>query len=166
MKSISKGLFKVVCNNPDGSIAWEESFSNGTTDQGRTLGLNNIFTGSTQSPSWFIGLISATSFSALSTLDTAATHSGWIEATEYNETTRRQWNPGAPVSSAGTTTMTSSAALVFTASASVSIKGAFIATASAKNSTSGVLWATGTFVSDQNLITGQTISITYQTSLT
>lgn len=166
MKSISKGLFKAVCKNPDGSIAWEESFSNGTTDQGRTLGLNNIFTGSTQSPSWFIGLISATSFSALSTLDTAATHSGWIESTDYTEATRRQWNPGAPVSSAGTTTMTSSAAIVFTASTSVSIKGAFLASASAKSSTAGVLWATGTFVSDQNLITGQTISITYQTSLT
>lgn len=166
MKSISQGLFKAVCTNPDGSVAWEESFSNGTTDQGRALGLTNIFTAGAQSASWFIGLISTTSFSALSTLDTAAVHSGWVESVAYAEATRRQWNPASPISSAGTTTMTSSSSIVFTANASVSIKGAFLSSASAKSSTAGVLWATGVFVSDQNLITGQTISITYQTSLT
>lgn len=166
MNSISKGVFKMVCKNPDGSVAWEEEFSNGTTDQGRTLALDNVFRSGTQNANWYIGLISASSFSALSTLDTAASHSGWIEATDYNESTRRQWTPGTSVSSAGTTTMTSSSSIVFTASTSVSIKGAFLSTASAKSSTSGYLWATGVFVSDQNLITGQTISITYQTSLT
>jgi hypothetical protein len=35
-----------------------------------------------------------------------------------------------------------------------------------KSGTSGVLWATGVFIADQPLNLGQTLSITYQTSLT
>lgn len=166
MNSNSQGMFKIVCKNLDGSIAWEENFSNGTTDQGRTLALNNVFRSIAASATWYIGLISSTSFSALSALDTAAVHSGWSELSDYTEATRRQWNPDAPVSSSGITTLTISAPLIFTASTSITIKGAFLSSIATKNSTAGVLWATGVFSSDQALIVGQTVSITYQTSLT
>lgn len=166
MKANTQGMFNIVCKNPDGSVAWEESFSNGTTDQGRAFALNNVFRNVAASATWFVGLISATSYTALSPLDTAATHTGWVELADYTEATRRQWDPSAPVSSSGITTLTVASPLVFTASGSVTVKGAFLASASAKNSTAGVLWATGVFASDQVLIVGQTVSITYQTSLT
>lgn len=162
---ITKGLFKAVCKNPDGSVAWEQEFSNGTTDEGRSYMLESAFSTGSQNGLWYIGLISTSSFGSLSTLDTAASHSGWVENTSYTEATRRQWSPDTPTSSAGATTLTSSTPAVFTASASTSVKGAFLTSASAKSATTGTLWATGVFVSDQALITGQTLSITYQTSL-
>ena len=162
----SKGVFKAVCKNQDGSIAWEQSFSNGTTDEGRTYMQEAAFKSGSQESLWYIGLISTSSFTALSTLDTAATHSGWVENDSYSETTRRQWDVGTPVSSAGTTTVTSGSPAVFTASGSTSIKGAFLISSATKSGTTGVLWATGTFIADQPLNLGQTLSITYQTSLT
>lgn len=164
--SKAKGVFNVVCKNADGSIAWSSQFQNGTTDEGRTYMHDAAFRAGTQDTIWYIGLISSSSYSALSTLDTSASHSGWVENTAYSESTRRQWDAGSPISSAGTTTITSGTPAVFTASASTSVKGAFLSSASAKNATTGVLWATGVFISDQSLNVGQTLSITYQTSLT
>lgn len=164
--SKAKGVFVAVCRNPDGSVAWSSTFSNGTTDEGRTYMQEAAFKAGSQEALWYIGLISSSSFTALSTLDTAASHSGWIENTDYSETTRRQWDVGAPVSSAGTTTVTSGSPAVFTASQSTSVKGAFLASSATKSGTSGVLWATGVFIAVQPLNLGQTLSITYQTSLT
>ena len=51
--------------------------------------VNDVYyNGGSQTTLWYVGLITATSFTGISANDTAASHSGWSEYVDYAETTR------------------------------------------------------------------------------
>lgn len=110
------------------------------TSEGLDLALN-VLLGATTKPSFYVGFVSATSFTGFSSSDTMSSHTGWTEYTDYAESTRQQVNFGA--SSSGEITNPVSADI--TPNAATDLAGFFITTNSAKSGTTGVLFATAFF---------------------
>jgi hypothetical protein len=156
-----QGAYKLVCLNPDGSVAWEESFPNGQTTAGLTHALATELGGGTQITTWFVGLISATGFTGLNVADTTSSHTGWQEVTSYNEATRPQWSPGAAAGGA----ITGPTANGFTLNASGTALGAFLCSSSTKGGSSGVLWAHGEFSQPRQYVPGQVLQGAYTCQL-
>lgn len=158
------GHFQVQCLRPDGTVRWEHGFPNGVVNEGLDRILNTMFDGTTQigAGAWYLGLIDASGFTALAAGDTYASHSGWSEATQYDEATRGAWNPAASTAQSSSNTTT----VDFTMNATKTIYGIFLASVSTKgDSTSGannVLWATGQFPGgSQAVVSGDVLKITY-----
>lgn len=157
------GWFDVCCENPDGSLAWEDHFPNMATTAGLNHILNTEFVSGTQVTTWYVGLISNVSFSSLSAGDTMASHGGWLEGTSYSETVRQTWSPG----SASGGSVSNSTTMNFTTNASgVALYGVFVVTDNTKGGTVGTLWATGAFSQVQSPTNGQVIKVTYTVTLT
>lgn len=152
------GWFDVECVNPDGSIAWRESFPNGMTTAGMTDRLNVAFAAGAQHAAWYLGLIDNAGFSALATGDTMASHAGWSESVAYAGATRPQWTPLAVAAAS----VVNSAAVSFTMNGTATIKGAFLASDSTLSGVAGVLWAHGVFGSTQAVVNGQVLTVTYR----
>lgn len=156
------GKFYLECYNPDGSLAWKEEFPNGTT----TAGLNSIesvyFAAGSQITTWYLGLIDNAGFSSLNASDTMGSHGGWAESTAYSESVRQTWSPGA--ASGGV--ITNGTAASFTMNATATIKGAFLTSSNTKGGTTGTLWATGAFDSNQAVVSGQVLKVTYTCTAT
>lgn len=156
------GEFLFEAYDRHGNLKWSERFANGAT----TAGLNDLltvgFNSGTQKTSWFMGLISNASFSALAAGDTLASHAGWLELTDYTSATRPQWTPGTAASGSIVNTTT----VDFTINATVSINGAFLASNSTKGGTTGILYATGSFLNPQSLVNTDVLKVTYTITLT
>ncbi len=124
-------------------------------------GLNDILgvylANSTQRPNWYFMLVDNAGFTAFSTADTMASHTGWTESVAYSEATRQAWTPGTVAGQS----VTNPVQATFTMNASVSIKGAGITSVNTKSATTGMLWATGGFAAVQSLVSTQELKITY-----
>jgi hypothetical protein len=156
-----RGLFVMTALDRRGNIKWQEKFPNGVTVAGLNDLLSVAFASGTQKPNWYGGLINGSGFSSLSSGDTAASHSGWTEATRYSQSTRPAWTPGTPSGGA----LAGTAALTFSINASSSIQGGFLISNSTKGGTSGILYATGSFSSGaRSLSNGDTLSVAYSVS--
>src|SRR5258708_3368331 len=68
---------------------------NDVTDEGVNLLWNIMFHSTSQITTWYLGLISNASFSALSNGDVMASHAGWLEFTGYTSANRLAWGNGA-----------------------------------------------------------------------
>src|SRR6185369_10967818 len=95
---------KLVCHNPirmehmrKGKVIGVYDCLNDITNEGKNLIFDVMFNNTTQiaNNSWFIGLISLSSFSALAAGDTMSSHGGWTEFTSYSQSTRVAWGSGA-----------------------------------------------------------------------
>lgn len=136
-----------------------------------TVGINDIFNcyfgGGNQTSDWYVGLISAASFSAVASTDTMASHSGWVKYTTITASTWAAWGPG----SASAGSITNGTAVSYTISGSGSegtVEGVFIvgntsgdSTANALADTAGILWATALFATPVSVNGGDTLKITY-----
>lgn len=160
------GEFTAVCQKADGDIRWAEiGRRNGVTNNGFNIMLNSMFLNGSQTlyPSWYIGLISNTGYSALNAGDTMASHTGWTEDyTHYTATNRPQWSPGAAASKSITNTTSVNFAMN---TDNTIIVGIFVNSDNTLNGTTGQLWATGSFSANQTLYNGDTLKITYTVSL-
>lgn len=152
-----KGKFNVVCRNPDGSLAWEAEVPNAWTTVGRNSLLNVYFGAATQITTWYIGLVDNSGFSAFAAADTSASHAGWTESTDYDESVRQTFSPAA--ASAGS--IVNSSPPIITCTTGSTIKGFFLISVATKGGTTGVLACTGALPSNQTLTSGQTLSLQY-----
>lgn len=160
--ALCRGRFKVEAFDRHGNLKWVQEIPNGNTTVGLTYLLNAGLHGSSQSTTWYLGLIDNVSFSALSAADTAASHAGWIELTDYDEATRVTWVENAASGGAITNTTTSD----FTINDTVDIKGIFLIDDSTKGGTTGTLYATANFSVLQSLVTTDVLKVTYTSTLT
>ena len=117
-----------------------------------------------------MGLISSTSYTAVSAGDTMASHAGWLEAGGANAPTYSGNRKTAVWSAASAGAKALSAALSFAITSSGTVKGAFIVFGSGavntKDNTSGTLWSAGTFATgDKSVVNGDTLNVNYSTSL-
>ena len=164
---------KIEFNNPiklelfdaQGNLKWSDEICNGIVDEGIEYILEVAFNGGAQDTSHYIGLIDNASYTTgLAAADTHASHSGWIENTDYDEATRELWNPDTTASRA----VTNSTPVEFTMNASVTIKGIFVSSVSTKGSVSGAagdyIWATALFSSDAVVVSTDVLKVTYTVS--
>lgn len=152
-----KGEWYIVSRDAEGFMQWTARIDNAVVTAGLTDVLSTAFAAGTQR-SWYFGLISNASFTAVSSDDTMGSHAGWTEVTAYTAATRQQWT-SLSVSSGVAYNPT---AVVLTFNAACDIKGMFLASDSTKGGTSGILWSAGTFTSARHKLSGETISLVYR----
>jgi len=154
-----RGKFHVVHKDSEGNIKDIYDLPNGITNEGKDALLDIMFHADTQIDPWYIGLINNSGFTALAAADTHASHGGWTEFTDFDESFRGEWTEGA----ASSQSMTNASSVDFSINVdSSAINGIFIADLLTKGSTaSGTLWSTGSFATAVAADDGDTLSITY-----
>lgn len=156
-----KGIYTAVCSDADGNVLWTQEFPNLVVTAGKNHALDTEMAGSSYTATWYMGLISSASYSAIAAADTMASHAGWTEGTGYSQGARptTAWN----AASAGSKAL--SAALTFTMNATDTIKGCFLASVSTKGGTTGTLFSAGLFTGgDQPVVSGNSLAVSYQVS--
>jgi len=165
------GTFHAVCYDANGNKKWEDDFPNTVTTAGKNA-LLNAYLGATAvgvgTTTWYMGLIAANGYSAISAADTMSSHTGWKESGEnnaaapgYSQSTRRQVTFAAASSGSKAT----SNSVVFSIGTAGTVKGAFIANNSTKAGTTGILYSAGLFtVGDKVVTSGDTLNVTYTAS--
>lgn len=161
------GVYTARCYDADGNLKWEDTFDNLVLTAGKNDMLDKYLAGSAYTAALYLGLIAATSYSAIAAGDTMASHAGWLEAggataPGYSQTTRRAaaW----AAASAGAKAL--SAALTFNFTSGGTVKGCFLATNSTKDGTAGICFSAGLFSGgDKVVASGESIDVSYSLSL-
>ena len=148
--------YTVECVKPDGSVRWTDEFDNLVTTVGKNDLLTQYFKGAAYSAAFYCGLINDTTYSAIVVEDTAASHAGWTEGTDYSEATR----PAVTFGSASGGNLATSSASAFTVNAGDTIKGAFVITNNTKGGSTGVLYSAGLFTTgDRDVLAGDIVNV-------
>lgn len=158
-----KGFYKGELYRGGKLIELFDWFPNLITNEGKNDIWDVYFSDGTQkaASSWFMGLISAASYSAIAATNTMASHGTWLEYTAYDESTRPAWGPGNPSAQ----TVTNASPAIFNFNATGTVKGIFIVSNSTKSGTTGVLWSVGLFAADIPVVDEDQIKLTYAASL-
>lgn len=154
-----KGTFDLRIKRKDG-IIFKQTFNNGIVDEGKNAILNTMFR-SEAAASWYVGLI--VSLTTLSNSDTMASHTGWSEYTNYDETARQEWAPDSDASDK--VIQNSQAAYAeFTIDdlTTPTLKGLFICNDNTKSGVTGTLWCTAQLATPITLNDGDIIQIQYK----
>lgn len=155
-----QGRYVFECYGADGRLKWRDTLDNLVTTAGKNDLLDKYLAGSAYTATWYLGLISNTSYTAVAAGDTSASHAGWTESTAYSNSTRPtpSWGAAAAGSKASTAT-------AFTINAGATIKGAFLISNSTKGGSTGVLYSAGLFSGgDRAVVDTDTLNVTYTAS--
>jgi hypothetical protein len=167
------GRYTATFRDADGNVYHEETFDNLVTTVGKQLLLDSILGPTTTytlvGP--FMGLMGASSTGPAAT-DTIASHGGWTEAGSANPQYANRLTvtfAGSTVSSPTVTKASTTPALTFTFTSGGTVYGAFILTGTGatnvNGATTGTLFSAGLLTTAQPVITGNTLTLTYSTSL-
>lgn len=166
-----EGLFVAECFDADGNLKWRDVFANTVMTVGKNAMLDAALAGSSYSVTGpYMGMISSTSYSAISAADTMASHAGWLEAGNANTPTYSGNRKTCAWSSASAGAKALSSALGFSITGTGTIKGCFILFGSGalntKDDTNGTLYSAGLFTGGDRAVTnGDTVNVSYTTSL-
>jgi hypothetical protein len=149
--------YGIECLRADGTARWRDLFTNIVVTTGKNDLLTQYFKGSGYTAAWFVGLVDAAGFAAISAADTMASHVGWAESTAYSNANRPTLSLGSVTS--GSVDNSASAA-AFTINAAATLKGAFIATNGTKGGSGGTLYSAGMFPANRAVAPGDTLNVT------
>lgn len=146
---------------------WDEPHCNTVMTLGKNDLLDKYLAGSSYTAAFFLGLISSTSYSAISAADTSSSHAGWLEAgTANNPTYSQSTRPAPSWAAASAGSKASNANIVFSITSTGTAKGGFLITVSTKDGTTGVLFSAGLFTQgDRAVVNGDTINGSYTLSV-
>ena len=167
----AKGVYTVECFDADGNLKWRDQFENTVMTVGKNLALDTFLAGSAYTVTGpYMGLISSTSYSAISAADIMTSHSGWLEAGNANAPTYSGSRKTAAWSSASGGSKSLSAALSFSITGTGTIKGAFMTYGSGASATvdntGGTLLSAGLFSGgDRAVLSGDTVNVSYSLSM-
>lgn len=167
----AEGRYTVECFGADGALKWSDTFDNTVVTVGKNQMLDSALAGSAYTVAGpFMGLISSTSYTAISAADTMTSHAGWLEAGNANAPTYTAPRKTAAWSAASAGAKALSAALSFAITGTGTIKGAFLTygtgAVSTIDSTAGVLFSAGLFTGgDRAVLIGDTVNVSYSASL-
>jgi hypothetical protein len=161
------GTYSIQCFDKDGNLKWEAKSKNLVVNVGLKDMNDKYFSGSSYTAAWYIGLYGAAASNNPAAGDTAASHAGWTEVTDYSQATR----PAAVFAAATTadpSVITNSASpAVYSINGTTVVGGAFLISNSTKGGTTGILFSAADFQSpgDRSVASGDTLNVTYQFSL-
>lgn len=165
------GRYVISCVGQDGKIKWSDTIENVVCTVGKNLMLDTALAGTGYTVVGpYIGLIAATSYTAVAVGDTMGSHAGWLEAggtTAPVYTGNRKTAAWATATAGGKAL---NAALAYVIGSSGTVKGAFVVygtgAVATKDDASGTLWSAGTFTTgDKAVVSGDTLNLSYSTSL-
>jgi len=165
------GTFVAECFDADGNLKWRDTFKNTVTTVGKNLALDTFLAGSGYTVVGpYMGLISSTSYSAISAADTMSSHAGWLEAGNANAPTYTSPRKTAAWSAASSGSKALSAALSFAITGTGTVKGCFLVFGSGAvttiDNTSGTLYSAGLFTGgDKAVVNTDTLNVSYTASL-
>jgi hypothetical protein len=154
------GRYEVKCLDANGNLKWEDEIDNLVVTVGKANLLNVYLASSTQTTTWYLGLVSGASAPSYDNADTISSHAGWTESTAYSNATRPQAVFGTPTD----TSSISSSQATFNINANATIAGAFLVNNSAKGGTTGTLYSAGSFATSRVVISGDSLLVTYTAS--
>jgi len=163
----ASGNYHVQCFDIDGNLKWEDTIKNLVTTVGKNFALDTLMAGSAYTATWYLGLISSVSYTAVAAGDTMASHAGWTEAGAANAPTYSQGaRPTAAWSAASAGSKALSAALSFSITSAGTVKGCFLNSVSTKDGTTGTLYSAGLFSGgDKVLSNGDSLAVSYTASM-
>jgi hypothetical protein len=161
------GVFHFKCFDKDGNLKWEDQVHNLVVNQGLKDMNDKYFSGSGYTATWYLGLINASPAPSYSANDTAATHAGWAETSDYSQATRPQVSFGAATTADPSVISNSGSPSTFSITGTVTVAGAFLISENTKGGASGVLFSAANFQSpgSRSVVNGDTLTVTYQFSL-
>lgn len=151
-----RGLWRVTHKDPEGNIIDEEEYKNIVVNEGLNGLLASHLNGGTQQTSWYIGLIDANPTFAAG--DTMGGHGGWTENQNYDEANRQSWNNGG-VSGQSIDNSANPATYTMNTNGD-SVGGAFLVADNTIGGTTGPLYAEGSFSTQKNPDSGDTLEVT------
>ncbi len=155
----------------DGAVIYEEDFPNTVCTIGKNVALDAFLAGSAYTVTGpFMGLISSTSYSAISAADTMTSHTGWLEAGTAQNPHYTTVRPTCAWSAASGGAKALSSALSFTFTSGGTVKGAFLCFGSGAvstiDNTSGTLLSAGLFTGgDRVVVTSDVLNVSYSLAL-
>jgi hypothetical protein len=159
------GYFVVECFDAEDNLKWEDTAENMVTNNALNDILNVYLRGTSQTANWYLGLVDNASYTGFAAGDTIASHSGWIENTNYSGGVRPQWTAAAASSQGVTNTSTVNFSMTPTSGAT--IRGIFLNSDNTLGGTAGNLFATAAFSGgNQTVNNGDTLKVTYTVSAT
>jgi hypothetical protein len=174
-----EGFYKVECRDATGNLKWEEAFPNLVNEVGKELMFNTLLrtSGTYTTVGPFLGLIGGATPTFGTGTDTATSHAGWTEFTNYTvggSAVRGTAVFGASTSTGSTpTNVTTCAASSITytiTGAGGTVSGCFLVTGTGavntQSNTGGVLYSAGAFAVAKITTAGDTVSVTYSTTAT
>lgn len=155
------GHYEVECYDSLGDIKWADGFDNRVVNQGLADMNTKYFKGSSYTAAWYMGLIANSPTPTLSGADSMSSHPGWSEASSYSG--------GRKGLTFGTATQAdpsviAASAVSFSITGADTIYGAFVASDSTVGGSSGILFSEGAFSSVRNVVSGDTLNVTYSLS--
>lgn len=149
-------VYRVEARNKHGEVLWVEEVPNLVFTTGLNDAIDKQFKASSYTATWYVGLVGASpTFNAT---DTAASHSGWTEVTDYDEASRQALTLGSV--SAGQADNSASKAVFTIDTDSTVIAGAFLISNNTKGGTSGVAYGGAAFTASRTLNDNDTLSVT------
>jgi hypothetical protein len=138
-----------------------DRFQNLVVTEGRNLLLDNTFTAAASSVTWYVFLKGSGTVAAS---DTMASHPGWTELTGYSESTRPAWTRNGAASGGNMSNSNSKAQ--FSITAGTTIYGAGLTSNNTKGGTTGVLFGAGDFAASRAVLSGDTLLVQADLSIT
>lgn len=161
------GVFEVKCYDAAGNLKWEAKEHNLVVNGGLQDMNTKYFTGSSYTAAWYLGLYGSGSTNNPAASDTMASHAGWTEQTGYSQATRPACTFGTASTADPSVISNSGSPATFSINATATIGGAFLTSNNTKGGTTGVLFSAADFAApgDRNVVSGDTITVTYTFSL-
>jgi hypothetical protein len=161
------GVFAIECRDKDGNLKWSAESHNLVVNVGLKDMNDKYFSGVTYSATWYIGLYGAGSSNTPAAGDTAASHAGWTEVTDYSQATRPHASFAAATTADPSVITNSASPAAFSITGTTTVGGAFLISNNTKGGTTGVLFSASDFTSpvDRSVVNGDTLNVTYTFSL-
>jgi hypothetical protein len=161
------GKYVVECFDSEGKLKWVAETPNLVVNIGLQYMAGTGLTSTTQITLWYIGLYGAGASNTPAAGDTAASHAGWTENTNYSEANRPTATFAAATNANPSVVTNTASKAVFTMNATTTIGGAFLISNNTKGGTTGTLFSAADFQSpgDRSVVSGDVLNVTYQFSL-
>lgn len=164
------GIFTIHCLDKDGNLKWKDEAHNLVVNVGLKHMNDKYFTGSAYTAAWYLGLITGPAAqTTISAGDTLASHGatgsgGWTEDTNYSGS-RKSVTFGAATTADPSVITNSGSPSSFSITGTTTVAGAFLT--DQVSGTSGILFSASDFQApgDRSVVSGDTLSVTYQFSL-